>query len=124
MKILLGLLATILTLSLSYYFVMALPAHNRAVLDFEREKYRIEQQETKAKAQEQKQRDNDADEKLQRCIALADINYSSNLRSNGTRNSSGGYSVPTEVLTVIDRQKTQALSECQKEYDRAIHARQ
>lgn len=32
-------LAAVLVFSVSYYFLVSLPAHNKAVLQFEREKY-------------------------------------------------------------------------------------
>ena len=37
------ILAVLLVSSLSYYFVVALPTHNRKLLEFEREKYQAEQ---------------------------------------------------------------------------------
>lgn len=118
MKVLIGILATVLTLSVSYYFAFALPAHNRAVLDFERDKYRASQQERKAKEDEGKALREAADRELQECMLLADLAYSKSLKSNATPNGHGGFSVATANFTVLERQKTQALEECQRQYER------
>jgi len=118
MKVLIGVLATVLTLAVSYYFALALPAHNRAVLDFEREKYRTAQQEKKAKEDEERSLRDSADQEFRGCTADAERVYSSSLKSNGAPNGHGSYSVSTASLTVIERQKTEALNECQRQYDR------
>jgi hypothetical protein len=122
MKVLFGVLATILTLSISYYFVIALPAHNRSVLDFEREKYQAAEQLKRAKADEEKDLRTIADQDLAQCTAAADAAFTDSLRANGTPNGHGGYSLPTESLALIQRQKTEALTECQRQYERATRS--
>lgn len=118
MKVLLGVLATILALSVSYYFAVELPAHNRAVLDFEREKYRTSQQEKKAKEAEETNLRRSADEDLLYCTAAAETAYTNEVKANGTPGARGTYTVPTATITVIQQKRTQALNECQKEFDR------
>src|ERR1700719_1367582 len=83
MKVLMGLLATILSLSVSYYFAVALPTHNRATLDFEREKYRASQQEKKAKEEEQQKLQIAADTQELDCAVKVEIAYQQYLKSNG-----------------------------------------
>jgi hypothetical protein len=118
MKALMGLLATVLTLSVSYYFAISLPAHNRAVLDFEREKYRTAQQEKKDKEAADKAVKDSADQELEVCTWTADSSYQAMLKSNGTPTGGGRFSIVTAVQTMIERQKTQALEECNREYER------
>ncbi len=117
MKALLGILATALTLSVSYYFAIALPAHNRALLEFEREKYRTAQEEKTAKEKEEKDLRASADQEMFSCKISAEAEYSKNLKLNGTPNAHG-FSVPTTIQAVIERQRTQAINECQREFER------
>jgi len=122
MKALIGLLAAVLTFSVSYYFAIALPAHNRATLDFEREKYRTAQQEKKSEEDEKTRIRESAKQELFSCTMLAEDAYSKVLKANGTPSVHGTYNIPTANLTVIDRQKAQAVGECQREYDRTTSA--
>jgi hypothetical protein len=110
-------LATILTLSIAYYFALALPAHNKALLDFEKEKYRNDQAAMNAK--EQKELEETAMRKLRlsTCLAKADQQYQIDVESNGTRNGKGGFSVPTDTVAVLDRRHAAAVSECHRSYD-------
>jgi len=117
MKAFFGILATILTMSIAYYFAVALPAHNKAVLDFEKEKYRNEQAAMKAKEQKELEETAIGKLKLSTCLAKADHQYQIDVESNGTRNAKGGFSVPTDTVVVLDRRHAAAVSECHRSYD-------
>jgi hypothetical protein len=90
LKVRMGLLATIVALSASYYFAVALPAHNRATLDFEREKYYAAQQEKKAKEEEQEKLQVAADTQQLDCAVKVEMAYQKTLKSNGKPDGHGG----------------------------------
>src|SRR5216683_7979960 len=85
MKTYLMVLATVVALSISYYFVVALPANNRSHLDFEKEKYRNEQAEMKARKLAQAEEAQTKEWMLTSCLARADKSYTNDVARNGTK---------------------------------------
>jgi len=115
MKTYLMLLATIVALSISYYFVVALPANNRARLDFEKEKYRNEQAEMKAnKLAEAEKRDRNG-VLLYACLTSADKTYDHELALNGIKNGTI-YSVDSRKAAVISKRRVDAVAECHQQF--------
>jgi hypothetical protein len=120
MKVLLSLLATVLTLSISYYFAIALPTHNRAMLDFEREKYHAALQEKKAKDEDQQKLQIAADTQELRCAVKVELAYRQVLKSRGTPDGHGGYSLPPTRQANLDKQKAELEAECEQQYERLM----
>jgi hypothetical protein len=119
MKTYLMLLATIVALSISYYFAIALPANNRSQLDFEREKYRNEQAELKAKKLAQAEEAQTKEWMLSSCLANADKSYTNDVARNGTKDGkkdSTVYTMDTRVAGMLDKRRIDALAECHKQF--------
>ena len=115
MKLYLMLLATIVALSVSYYFAIALPANNKARLEFEKEKYRNEQAALKAKEVAQEQEQQRSRLGLASCLAEADRAYYHDVALNGTRNGTV-YSVDQKIAAVIAKRRTDAQAECHRQF--------
>jgi len=109
------LLATIVALSISYYFVVALPANNRARLDFEKEKYRNEQAELQAKKLAEAEERNRNSAWLSSCLASADKTHDRELALNGTKHGDS-YSVDSRIVAVIAKRRLDAIAECHKQF--------
>ena len=116
MKTYLMLLATIVALSISYYFAVALPANNRAHLDFEREKYNNEQAEMKARRLAQAEEAQTKQQMLSSCLALTEQNYADDVARNGTKHGQRGYSVDTRLVAILDKRRVEAIAECHKRF--------
>ena len=116
MKTYLMVLATVVALSISYYFVVALPANNRSHLDFEKEKYRNEQAEMKAKNLAQAEEVRTRQSMLSGCLVEAGKNYDNLIARNGTKSAMGGYSVDTRILAILGKQRAEAVAECHKQF--------
>lgn len=121
MRFKLGILLVLLipALAISYYFGIALPANERAKLQFEKDKYAAEQA---AKSAQNEERES-ARIQLQSCLDSADTEYWSYIKLNGTlvkgkEGTEGAYSTPTFVLETADKRKQNALAECHRQYDR------
>lgn len=103
--------AAVLVLSIAYYFVIALPAHNRAVLDL-REELRAAQEAKEAAEWQQAQealvkKEAQAREKaLQLCIDVANDDHDAFIRLNGT-----------EVWEGAGKVRSEALDECYRRWD-------
>ena len=55
-------------------------------------------------------------EKLKQCIADANTQYQSDIRSNGTKNGPGTLSIPVVAMAAMDRRKQQKIEECKLLY--------
>jgi hypothetical protein len=119
-------LATILVLSVAYYFVIALPAHNRLMLQLEREKFQ-KAQELKEK-EELEKRTKEASAKaeaeqrtgvLNLCLNIAEEEYWNYIKLNGSevKGKKGVYSAPTYVFDMAQKRKKEALDECHRRWD-------
>jgi hypothetical protein len=112
------LLSTVLVLSISYYFVIALPANQRARLEFDRQKYRDEQME---KTDEKLRADFKAqvyEKSLLDCLTQAKKAADDKLQLNGTPvdGHPGAYSAPEYVMNAIQRELSTATQECHRLY--------
>lgn len=116
MKMYLLLLATIVALSISYYFAVALPANNRAHLDFEREKYNNEQTEMKARRLAQAEETQEKHRMLSSCLARATQSYEDAVASNGTKSGQLSYSVDARIAGMLDKRRAEAVAECHQQF--------
>ncbi len=55
-------------------------------------------------------------ENLRVCVANADTQYQSDIRSNGTKNGRDTVSVPVTIMVAMDRRKQQKIEECKLLY--------
>ncbi|MDP4272641.1 MAG: hypothetical protein Q8909_21335, partial [Bacteroidota bacterium] len=69
-------LATVLVVAISYYFVIALPAHNAALLQIERDKFDIMQKELASRHAIELQEKEQRKALLNTCISTAEARYS------------------------------------------------
>jgi hypothetical protein len=116
-----GLLLLILlipAIGVTYYFAVALPNHNKATLDFEKQKYADQKAGAELEAAQKQRNDEERGLHLDSCLATAEAQYTAGIRSNGTRSGNGGYSVPTAVMTEIQHKKDSEVAECHREYGR------
>jgi hypothetical protein len=111
---LLGVAMLIAALSVSYYFAIALPQHNRDLLEFEKEKYKAQQLKEAANEKELKEEQSVRGRKLQMCIDRANLQFDAGLKNNGTPSRTGGYNVPIEVANSLQRSKELSIAECHK----------
>jgi hypothetical protein len=117
-KALLLLILLIPAIGVTYYFAVALPAHNKATLEFEKQKYADQQAKAEREATQKKKTDEEQRWHLDICLAAAEEHFTADVRSNGTRTGNGGYSVPTAVMTQIQRKKDSEIAECHRQYAR------
>jgi mannitol-specific phosphotransferase system IIBC component len=78
------ILATILTLSIAYYFLIALPKANEQRLAFEKQKYQEQKAKEEAKEQAEKEAKASNDMLLAACLQDAQTSRLEFLRLNGT----------------------------------------
>ena len=99
---LVGLL-TLLVLSISYFFVFALPTMKRDQLGLEQAKY----------AQEKQLR-----ESYLQCVDAAEEEYENYIRLNGSpvEKQPGAYSAPEYIWQTADRNRNAAIDECSRNY--------
>ena len=99
---LVGLL-TILVLSISYFFVFALPKMKRDQLGLEQAKYSQEKQLRETYAQ---------------CVDAAEEEYENYIRLNGSpvEKQPGAYSAPEYIWQTADRNRNAAIDECSRNY--------
>ena len=112
------ILAVVLVGSISYYFAIALPTHNRRMLEFEREKY---EREEAARAQQAESAQADTwyrEQMLQTCTARAEKDYWETIKGNSkpAPGKPGYLSTPTHVLDSAQKRKADALAECHRQY--------
>ena len=118
-------LATIVCISIAYYFLIALPAHNRGILQLEREKFEATQ-EAKAKEEVEKKtkeylkqfETEDRARSLQQCLNAADCAYWEYIKLNGTPVSgkTGTYRAPGYIWDTAQKNKKDAVDQCFREF--------
>jgi len=113
-------LVTILVLAISYYFIIALPAHNRAMLQFEREKYDTTQKEKEMNQAAEIKEKEENEIVLDNCIKSAEARYYDYIRLNGTEvhGKKGLYNAPLHILESASKTKKADLEECYRKYRR------
>jgi len=100
---LVGLL-TILVLSISYFFVFALPAMKRDQLGLEKAKY-VQEQELQ--------------QSYVTCVEDAEEEYESYIKLNGrpVEKQPGAYSAPEYIWQTADKKRNTALDQCSRQYN-------
>jgi len=98
-------LLTILVLSISYFFVFALPKIQSDRLAWEKEQFN---------------RQKELGESYAKCVETAEEEYESYIRLNATLvdKQAGAYSAPADVWEAADNRKQSALTECSKRFNR------
>lgn len=98
-------LLTVLVLSVSNFFVFALPNMKREQLAWEKERY----------AQEKQFRDS-----FNKCVDAAEAEYESYIRRNGSpiENEPGAFSAPEYIWDAAEKSRTATLDECSRKYQR------
>jgi hypothetical protein len=98
-------LLTVLVLSISYFFVFALPKMKRDQLDWEKERY----------VQDKKFR-----ESFNKCVDAAEAEYESYIKLNGSpvAEQPGAYSAPEYIWDSAEKNRTAALEDCSRRYQR------
>jgi uncharacterized membrane protein YhiD involved in acid resistance len=81
------------------------------VSNLEQRTQQLESQHNADANQESQRREN-----LRVCVANADAQYQSDIRSNGTKNGRDTVSVPVTVMVAMDRRKQQKIEECKLLY--------
>ena len=118
-------LCTVLVFAVSYYFVIALPQHDRAKIELEREKFQAEQKEKEKKESAEKEAKNTAsfdaiarEVELEGCINKADSNYWTYVKLNGqeVENKPGTYTALQRVWDSAAKTKKAELDECHRRY--------
>ena len=99
---LVGLL-TILVLSISYFFVFALPSMKRDQLGLEQAKYSQEKELQQSYVQ---------------CVEDAEEEYESYIKLNGqpVEKQTGAYSAPEYIWQTADKKRNTALDQCSRQY--------
>jgi hypothetical protein len=120
-------LATIVCLSIAYYFLIALPAHNRGILQLEREKFEAAQ---KAKAEEEFEKKKKEDyEKMEAegkdyflgsCLQVAEETYTNYIKLNGTPvpGKPDIYDAPMRIWDTAQKNRKDAYDECYRKWGR------
>jgi hypothetical protein len=114
-----GFVAFILLLpsiAISYYFMVSLPGNNKAVLDFEKQKYSDKQTKELSEATSYRAHEEERAVSLHRCLSRAESDFQSNIARNGTPAKSGGYDVELSVQNTLQHQKEAAIAECHRQY--------
>ena len=125
-------LCALIALSISYYFFIALPNHNQALLDLERDKFQAEQAERKTRDREIEQKKIDEEDAKRRaeiarqekeellsdCTSNAEDVYWNYIKLNGTpvEGKPGVYSAPQYVWDRAAKSKKTVLDECYRKY--------
>jgi hypothetical protein len=115
MKGLLSLLASVVALSVAYYYSISLPAHNRAVLDFEKQKYRdaqlrAEREEAQKRETAERRRD-----QLDTCLARVEDEYNTAIRENASSRTRTGFQLDARVYQAIQRRQEQNRRDCYRQ---------
>jgi hypothetical protein len=106
--------ALVLTCSVSYYFVVALPSTNRMRFDLERQKYEDLKAEKAAKAKAEEEAEANRQTKVLGCQGEADRAYWDYVKLNGKplAGKPGTYSAPTSTWDQARRRKEDSYKEC------------
>lgn len=116
----------IAALSICYYFAIALPNHNQALLELEREKFKASQQDKQNTAREKQLREeqakNDAmyrEVQLTICASDAESNYWNYVKLNGKAvpGKNGVYTASSYIWDIAEQRKRAALDECHRQWD-------
>ena len=96
-------LLTILVLSISYFFVFAMPKMKRDQLGLEKAKYDQEKE---------------LQESYVKCVDAADDEYESYIKLNGrpVEKQPGAYSAPEYIWQTADKNRNTALAECSRHF--------
>ena len=100
-------------IAISYYFLVSLPAYNRAVLDLEKQKYVDQKAKEEISTLAKESQDRRATE-LATCASDVQRQYENDLKRNRTAGNNGGYTLDLQVLAQIERRKEAAINECHK----------
>ncbi len=98
-------LLTILVLSISYFFLFALPKMKRDQLAWEKEMYARQQQ---------------FQESYNKCVDAAEAEYESYIKLNGSpmAEQPGAYSASEYIWDTAEKRRSAALDECSRRYQR------
>ena len=109
-------LSTILVFAVSYYFVIALPQHNRSKIDLEREKFQTEQKEKESAQERARFNAIVKDVDLGQCIQTAEDNYWTYIKLNGQEvaGKSGTYTASQIIWDRAAKAKKAELDECHR----------
>ena len=112
-------LATLVALSISYYFAIALPKSQRARLEFDRQNYEAAQKEREAEEAKKKADAGFKETMMRVCLSGANDEYWSWVKLNGTevRGKPGTWSAPTHIWESAAKRKKDAIIECQLRYN-------
>ena len=115
-----GLLAVLAIppLAVAYYFAVALPANERARLQFEKEKYEAAQKEKLAEESKRQKELEDQQALLDSCIGDAELTYWRYIKLNGNAvpNKPGTYTATVQVWNTADKRKNDELAECHRRF--------
>lgn len=104
------LLATIIVVAVAYYFLVSLPAHNRAILALEREKQAMALGDDLARRARRYS--------LETCIQEADRTYWEFVEMNGTKRKNGSLWALNYIWDHARENKQLALEACDRNYGR------
>lgn len=106
-------------ISVSYYFLVSLPASNRQRLQFEKETAAAAKTERDNKEEAAAQEARDRQVSFEQCAAEADMAYQSYVKLNGSEvpGKPGTYSASTLIFNNADKRKADALAECHRQFD-------
>jgi hypothetical protein len=110
----------LVALSVSYYFVIALPATNRERLRFERQAAEAARADREKKESEIAQAAEERKLAFQLCEIEADSSYWSYVKLNGKElpGKAGTYTANMSVWNIADKRKAEALAECHRKHDK------
>ncbi len=117
-NILVGL-AALLVLSISYYFVVALPAYNQKLLEFAREKDHAERVAREAARINDEVKERVNEQMSQQCSNVAEADYWEYIKLNGKPvpdKEHDLFAAPGYVWDQAAKRKAGALEECHRKY--------
>jgi len=115
-KALVVLVLAVPAICVSYYFAVSLPQHNKAMFEFEKQKYTDAKEREATTEAEAKVANETRASNLSWCLAQVDLDFQKDVQNNGTRSKNGSYNVPTEVANGLMRKKENAISECHRQF--------
>lgn len=111
-KIFGAIIASIITLSIAYYFVIALPQYNQNKIDLQQQEFNAEQEEKEKEAQAERSRK----VLLNLCLADARDKYWSYVKLNGTDLGDGKYNAYKWVWDEAAKRQKSAEDTCKLKY--------
>jgi hypothetical protein len=120
MKAAVLLILAVPALAIGYYFAIALPANQRAALEFEKQKYEAEKQDKSRKASDELIANQSRKLEFDSCVEEADLEYWNYVKLNGKpiAGKPGAYNAPVTVWEVADKRKINAVAECHRLHDK------